>query len=236
MVESLKAKQSLKAAELQDGDIVCFQRTADRRTGTPNFLEKRLGGDAKAGDVGYVATPQHSSLPQLTRSRARKSDRFEDAKEYYDFQVNKKLVKFHPHFTRCDANEYPPFELVLNSKIGYDILADKVGAHLGVDGTHLRLYTVNGATGNPRGAVKRGPGATLYSILYPTGYGTLNMNQRNDVLFFEVLDMSLAELDTKKNVKITYLSEGITKEVGDSAMYYLRCKLTVARRMGTTFS
>ena len=51
MVESLKAKQSLKAAELQDGDIICFQRTADRRTGTPNFLEKRLGGEGRASDV-----------------------------------------------------------------------------------------------------------------------------------------------------------------------------------------
>lgn len=126
--------------------------------------------------------------------------------------MNKKTVKFHAHPTRCDPNEYPPFELVLNAKIGYDVLAEKVGAQLGVDGTHLRLFTVHGTTGNPRAAVKR-PGATLYSILNPTGYGTLNANQRNDVLYFEVLDMSLAELDTKKNVRVTYLSEGITREV-----------------------
>jgi ubiquitin carboxyl-terminal hydrolase 7 len=39
------------------------------------------------------------------------------------------------------------------------------------------------------------------------------MNQRNDALFFEVLDMSLAELDTQKSIKLTLLSEGITKEV-----------------------
>jgi len=51
MVENLKSKQSLKAAELQDGDIICFQRTADRRTGTANFIEKRLGGDGRASDV-----------------------------------------------------------------------------------------------------------------------------------------------------------------------------------------
>ncbi len=50
MIEALKAKQSLKAAELQAGDIVCFQRTADRRPGDRNFLEKRLGSDAKASD------------------------------------------------------------------------------------------------------------------------------------------------------------------------------------------
>lgn len=30
MIEPLKGKQTLKAAELQDGDIICFQRTSDK--------------------------------------------------------------------------------------------------------------------------------------------------------------------------------------------------------------
>jgi len=127
--------------------------------------------------------------------------------------INKKSVRFHPHPSRCNAEEYPQIELVLNSRINYDQLSEKVGAELGVEPTHLRFYTVNGTTGNPRGSVKRTPIQTLNTILNPTGYGTINTNQRNDALYYEVLDMSLAELDTKKNVKITYLSEGITKEV-----------------------
>jgi ubiquitin carboxyl-terminal hydrolase 7 len=32
MIETLKGKQSLKAAELQDGDIICFQRLHDRKS------------------------------------------------------------------------------------------------------------------------------------------------------------------------------------------------------------
>lgn len=31
MIEPLKPKQSLKVAELQDGDIVCFQRVSDQQ-------------------------------------------------------------------------------------------------------------------------------------------------------------------------------------------------------------
>lgn len=43
MIEGLKAKQSLKAAELQDGDIVCFQRMHERKS--------RLGlGDSRSSD------------------------------------------------------------------------------------------------------------------------------------------------------------------------------------------
>lgn len=39
MIETLRAKQTLKAAELQDGDIVCFQKVTEKKSG----LEKRLG-------------------------------------------------------------------------------------------------------------------------------------------------------------------------------------------------
>jgi ubiquitin carboxyl-terminal hydrolase 7 len=39
MIEPLKPKQSLKVAELQDGDIICFQRT---KAG----MEKRAGDKA----------------------------------------------------------------------------------------------------------------------------------------------------------------------------------------------
>jgi ubiquitin carboxyl-terminal hydrolase 7 len=190
MIESLKGKQSLKAAELQDGDIVCFQRVHERKS--------RLGlGDNKSSEETHKT-----------------SDRYEDAREYYDFLQNKRLVRFHPHPTRCDPNQYQPFDMELNGKISYDKLSERVAERLGVEPTHLRFYTVNGTTGNPRAAVKRGPNQNLLSILQPSGYGQLNMNQRTDALYYEVLDMSLSELDTKKNIKITYLTEGITKEVG----------------------
>jgi ubiquitin carboxyl-terminal hydrolase 7 len=127
--------------------------------------------------------------------------------------LNKKAVKFHAHPTKCDQELYPPFEMVLNSKMSYDRLSEKIGERIGVDPTHLRFYTIHATTSNPRAPLKRTQNQTLNSILHPQGYGQLNMNQRNDALYFEVLDMSLAELDTKKNVKITLLSEGINKEV-----------------------
>ncbi|UQC82690.1 ubiquitin carboxyl-terminal hydrolase [Colletotrichum lupini] len=195
MIEALKAKQSLKAAELQDGDIICFQKTTERK-GDRNILEKRLGlGDKQAAE-----------------EPAKKADRFDDAREYYDFLHNKKTVKFHAHPTRCNAERFPPFELVLNSKISYDILADRVGEKLEVDPTHIRFWTVNSATGNPKTTVKRGVNQSLQLILNPSGYNQLSSSQRTDAFYFEVLDMSLAELDTKKSIKITWLSEGITKE------------------------
>lgn len=40
MIEPLKGKQTLKAAELQDGDIICFQRTSDKKTENGRVADK----------------------------------------------------------------------------------------------------------------------------------------------------------------------------------------------------
>ncbi|TFB05011.1 Ubiquitin carboxyl-terminal hydrolase 21 [Trichoderma ghanense] len=188
MIEPLKGKQTLKAAELQDGDIICFQRTSDKK--------------AENGRISDKASQEANKW----------SDRVEDAREYYDFLEHKRTIKFHAHPTRSDPAQYPPFELVLNSKITYDVLVERVGAHLQAPSTHIRLWTVNASTNNPKTPVRRGTNPTLRQILSPMGSNTLNATQRNDAFYFEVLEMSLAELDTKKNIKVTWLSEGITKE------------------------
>lgn len=135
-----------------------------------------------------------------------------DAREYYDFLEHKRNVRFLPHPTRCDLNEHSEFDLILNSKINYDTLSEKVGAHLNVAPTHLRLWTVT-TTFSPKAPVRRGTNPTLRQILNPMGTNSISSSQRNDVFYFEVLEMSLAELDTKKSIKLTWLSDGITKEV-----------------------
>jgi ubiquitin carboxyl-terminal hydrolase 7 len=112
--------------------------------------------------------------------------------------------------------------LVLNSKINYDALADRVGAHLGVPHTHIRFWTVNASTNNPKAPVRRGTNPTLRQILNPMGTNSFNSTQRADAFYLEVLEMSLAELDTKKSIKLHWLSEGITKSVSESTYVFER--------------
>ena len=42
MIDPMKAKQTLKGAELQDGDIVCFQRTSERKVDAASATGKPL--------------------------------------------------------------------------------------------------------------------------------------------------------------------------------------------------
>jgi len=189
MIEPMKAKQSLKAAELQDGDIVCFQKTIEGKSSEPKTSEA-----------------------ERERMSKNHTDRIEDGRDFYDFLLHKRVVRFYPHPTRTDPEKYPPLDVTLSSKQSYDQVAAKVGEKLGVDPTHLRFHTVNATSGVAKAPVKRNQSQTLQQILNPPYSAFGNSNPRPDALFFEVLDMSLSELDTKKALKVTWLSEGITKD------------------------
>lgn len=177
MIEPMKAKATLQQAEIQDGDIICFQRV---------LSEKEASVIASTG--GYT-----------------------DAREFYDYLLNRIMVTFYPK-TGTEQEE-SKFTLPLSRKMSYDQFSAKVGEHLRVDPTHLRFTTVLASTGKPKQPVRRGQAATLAQILVPSLSTYANSNQRSDALFYEILEMSISELETKRNVRVTWLPEGITKEV-----------------------
>ncbi|KAF2153181.1 cysteine proteinase [Myriangium duriaei CBS 260.36] len=194
-VETMKPKQTLSQSELQDGDIVCFQKAL-----SPEDVQ---------------AIQQKSPSAYL------------EAPAFYDYLLNRIVVHFAPkpaaiQNVTIDSADDAKFSLYLSRKDSYDNLAIKVAEHLSkvskstIDPTHVRFTTVNVQSQKPRTVVKRLPNATLTSILIGTssggytGYGYAN--QSADSLYYEVLEMSLTDLEQRKLVKITWLSEGITKE------------------------
>lgn len=193
-VESMKPKNTLLASEIQDGDIVCFQRHLSEAEST--------------------AVKQINPTASLT------------APEYYDFLQNRIFVHFHPRVKPVvnapgitDENE--TFTLALSKKDSYDALCIRAAEHMtqlsgnAIDPSHLRFTTMHPQSGKPRAIVKRLANSTLATILLSsagyTGYG-YTPSQAPDQLYYEVLEMSLTDLEQRKNVKVTWLSEGIMKE------------------------
>lgn len=101
----------------------------------------------------------------------------------------------------------------MSAKNSYDHVAERVGAILNAPPTHIRFWTVNNSTGNPKAAIKRSATSNLLSMLQSGTYTQTQQTYRVEAFFFEVLEISLEELEFKKSVKLTLLSEGITKEV-----------------------
>lgn len=146
-----------------------------------------------------------------------------NAKDFYDYLLNRIIVKFQPRFPKNIDGEV--FELPLNRKMSYDQFAAKVGEALGADPTHIRFTTVNATTQKPKTTVRRNPSMNLYQILHPQ-FTSYSPHQRNDVLCYEVLDISLSELDTKKSMRLVWVTEGLTKEVCRRGFLEARISLT----------
>ncbi|KAI9818363.1 MAG: hypothetical protein M1826_001385 [Phylliscum demangeonii] len=165
MIDPIKQKGTLVQAEIQDGDIICFQKA---------FPEK------------------------------------EDVRDFYDYLNTRLVVQFAPRPSLNRQEE--SFELVLSRRMVYDQFAAKVGEYLNVDPTHLRFSTVNATTNNPKAIVKRTGTMSLHHILTPQQGAYVSSLQLTNALFYEILDLSLSELETKKSLRVTWLSDGISKE------------------------
>ncbi|KAF1954244.1 cysteine proteinase [Byssothecium circinans] len=158
---------------------------------------------------GDIITVQ-KTLPDKELSQISASGGFVDAKEFYDYLLNRININFDPR--HGEETGLPSFSLTLSKRMTYDQFSAKVGEHLKVAPTHLRFTTVT-TTGKPKMAIKYALQSTLNSILYPGPYNYAGSSmQRSDALFYEVLEMPLKELEQRRAVKITWLPEGLSKE------------------------
>lgn len=208
MIEAMALKSSLKAAELQDGDIICFQREID------NKYAVHEDKDAVAGALSkLVPSIGHANSKATTNggSTQRPAGWIDEAPQYYDYLCFRKVIHFKPHPKNPEPfNE--TFDLEMSAKYSYDQIAGKVGERLRVDPTHLRFHTVTNSSGAIKAPVKRLQNQNLTNILTPSFSTFANNNTKSDELYFEILEMSLSEFDTKKALRVIWLTEGISKE------------------------
>ncbi|KAG5356056.1 Ubiquitin carboxyl-terminal hydrolase 21 [Yarrowia sp. B02] len=161
MIDIVKPDKTFDEAEIQNGDILAFQRT----------------DEAPEGLVRCADPPQ-----------------------YYDFLTNRLRVSLVP---REDPEE--DVALWVSKKDSYDGLAASVGALFGHPGSHIRLYVTN-SDGSARASIKSSSGsvAAIFSANYVTSH--------NPVLAYDLLEMPLAELETKRNVQVVFLRSGLATD------------------------
>ncbi|KAI5479269.1 hypothetical protein MNV49_003787, partial [Pseudohyphozyma bogoriensis] len=130
-----------------------------------------------------------------------KQSQFTTPIQFYDFFLNRVNVTFRPkERDEHDANVKPDFELVLSKKNTYEQMATKVAEHLGWDPLKLRFTQSNGQNGAPKSIVRRQSNHTVAELIQP-GY----MATTNNLLYYEMLEVSIIELETKKSLRIAWV-------------------------------
>ncbi|XP_019434162.1 PREDICTED: ubiquitin carboxyl-terminal hydrolase 12-like isoform X1 [Lupinus angustifolius] len=157
MCEPIDKKLTFRASQLEDGDIICFQK-------------------APAMD-----SEEHVRYP--------------DVPSYLEYVHNRQVV----HFRSLDKPKEDDFCLEMSRLYTYDDVVERVAQQLGLDDpSKLRLTPHNCYSQQPK------PQPIKYRGVDHLSEMLVHYNQTSDILYYEVLDIPLPELQGLKTLKVAF--------------------------------
>ncbi|KAG6693931.1 hypothetical protein I3842_09G025300 [Carya illinoinensis] len=156
MCEHLDKKTSFRQSQIEDGDIICFQKS-----------------------------PQPGSDEEF---------RYPDVPSFLEYVHNRQVV----HFRSLERPKEDDFCLELSKINSYDQVVEKVAQRIGLDDpSKIRLTSHNCYSQQPK------PQPIKYQGVEHLSDMLVHYNQQtSDILYYEVLDIPLPELQGLKNLKV----------------------------------
>ncbi|OIT07219.1 ubiquitin carboxyl-terminal hydrolase 13 [Nicotiana attenuata] len=157
MCERLDKKASFRFSQIEDGDIICFQKKPSPE------VEEQV--------------------------------RYPDVSSFLEYVKNRQIV----HFRALEKPKEVDFCLELAKSNTYDEVVDKVAQRLGVDDpSKIRLTPHNCYSQQPK------PNPIKYRSVDHLVDMLIHYNQISDILYYEVLDIPLPELQCLKTLKVAF--------------------------------
>ncbi|KAI5394667.1 ubiquitin C-terminal hydrolase 12 [Lathyrus oleraceus] len=157
MCELVDKKCTFRDNQLEDGDIICFQK------------------NLQAGEEQQYCYP--------------------DVYSFFDYVQNRQVVRFR----FLEKPKEDEFSLELSKLHTYDDVVERVSQHLGLnDPSKIRLTSHNCYSQQPK------PQPIKYRGVDHLSDMLVHYNQATDVLYYEVLDIPLPELQCLKTLKIAF--------------------------------
>ncbi|XLS71974.1 hypothetical protein HN51_028839 [Arachis hypogaea] len=157
MCELVDKKSTFRANQLEDGDIICYQKT-----------------------------PKVGSAEQF---------RYPDVPSFLEYVHNRQVVRFRS----LERPKEDEFSLELSKLHTYDDVVTRVAQHLGLDDpSKIRLTSHNCYSQQPK------PQPIKYRGVENLSDMLVHYNQTSDILYYEVLDIPLPELQGLKTLKIAF--------------------------------
>ncbi|CAN1174443.1 Ubiquitin C-terminal hydrolase 12 [Linum perenne] len=158
MCEPIDKKISFRSSQLEDGDIVCYQKPP----------------------------PGPGSVEPC---------RYPDVPSFLEYVHNRQVVRFRS----LEKPKEDEFSLELSMLHTYDDVVERVAGHLGLDEpSKIRLTSHNCYSQQPK------PQPIKYRGLDHLSDMLVYYNQTSDILYYEVLDIPLPELQGLKTLKIAF--------------------------------
>ncbi|XP_076909747.1 ubiquitin C-terminal hydrolase 12-like [Bidens hawaiensis] len=156
MCEHVDKKLTFRASQLEDGDIICFQKPL------------------QAGTVKC---------------------RYPDVPSFLEYVHNRQVVRFRS----LEKPKEDEFSLELSKLNNYDDVVERVASHLMLDDpSKIRLTSHNCYSQQPK------PQPIKYRGVEHLSDMLAHYNQTSDILYYEVLDIPLPELQGLKTLKVAF--------------------------------
>ncbi|KAJ9540444.1 hypothetical protein OSB04_026950 [Centaurea solstitialis] len=157
MCEKLDKRTSFRSSQIEDGDIICFQR--------------------------------------LSQSQAENRYRYRDVPSFLEYVKNRQVVRFRS----LDTPKVDDFELELSKLHTYDDVVERLARKLELnDPSIIRLTPHNCYSQQPK------PHPIKYRVAEHLLDMLVHYNQVSDILYYEVLDIPLPELQGLKTLKVAF--------------------------------
>ncbi|KAI4305787.1 hypothetical protein L6164_029130 [Bauhinia variegata] len=157
MCEPVDKKLTFRASQLEDGDIVCFQKASSME------IDDQI--------------------------------RYPDVPSYLEYVHNRQVV----HFRSLEKPKEDDFCLEMSRLYTYDDVVDRVAQQLGLDdSSKIRLTPHNCYSQQPK------PQPIKYRGVEHLSDMLVHYNQTTDILYYEILDIPLPELQGLKTLKVAF--------------------------------
>ncbi|KAJ3669935.1 hypothetical protein LUZ60_010259 [Juncus effusus] len=157
MCEHIDKRILFRSCQLEDGDIVCFQKA--------------------------------------TKADNAEQYRYPDVPSYLEYIRNRQVV----HFRSLEKPKEEDFSLEMSKMFTYDDVVERVARKLGVnDPTKIRLTSHNCNSQQPKPQPIRFRGVEHLSEML------VHYDQTSDILYYEILDIPLPELQGLKTLKVAF--------------------------------
>ncbi|PON44923.1 Ubiquitinyl hydrolase [Parasponia andersonii] len=157
MCEHLDKRTSFRLSQIEDGDIICFQK---------------------------------SSPPE-----SEQEFKYPDVPSFLEYVHNRQIV----HFRALDRPKEDDFCLELSKIHSYDDVVERVACRIDLDDpSKIRLTAHNCYSQQPK------PQPIKYRGVEHLSDMLVHYNQTSDILYYEVLDIPLPELQGLKNLKVAF--------------------------------
>ncbi|XP_078441990.1 ubiquitin C-terminal hydrolase 12-like isoform X1 [Wolffia australiana] len=121
--------------------------------------------------------------------------RYPEIPSFLEYVHNRQVV----HFRTLERPKEDDFCLELSKVLSYDDVVDNIARHIGLDDpTRIRLTSHNCYSQQPKPQPIKYQGAEHLSDML------IHYNQTSDILYYEVLDMPLPELQELKTLKVAF--------------------------------